>query len=148
METICTIGYTKKSLREFIERLQDAGVDCVVDIRLHNTSQLAGFSKKEDLQFILEDGFGIKYAHVDYFAPTEEILSDYKTGKSWDVYTARYSSLIDEREMVRAFLDLAEDNGWRKPCLLCAEDEPDQCHRRLLAEAIAGEADGLEVRHL
>lgn len=148
MEILYTIGYTKKSLREFIERLRGAGVDCVVDIRLHNTSQLAGFAKKDDLQFLLEEGFGIGYTHRDEFAPTEEILSDYKSGKKWEVYHARFKSLIDERGMVDSFLELARENGWRRPCLLCSEDEPDKCHRRLVAEAVAREVDNLEVRHL
>lgn len=148
METLYTIGYTKKGLRDFVGRLRDAGVDCVVDIRLQNTSQLAGFAKKDDLEFLLSEGFGIGYIHMIDLAPTQELLDNYKTNKDWDDYDKRYSALIGERGMVGTFLHEAEKRGWKKPCLLCAEDKSDKCHRRLLAEAIADKVAGLEVRHL
>lgn len=148
MDALYTVGYTKKSLRDFITRLRGAGVDCVVDIRLQNTSQLAGFAKKDDLGFLLEDGFGIGYTHMVDLAPSEGMLADYKADKDWKRYHERYAALIEERGMVHAFLRAARDAGWRRPCLLCAEDAPDKCHRRILAEAIADEVDGLEVSHL
>ena len=78
MPTICTIGYTKKSLEHFVRLLQEAGVDAVIDIRLRNTSQLAGFAKRDDLAFLLCKGFGIKYEHHPELAPTPEILDAYK----------------------------------------------------------------------
>ncbi|OFX16899.1 MAG: hypothetical protein A2Z18_11425 [Armatimonadetes bacterium RBG_16_58_9] len=143
-----TIGYTKKSLADFIGRLRDAQVDCVVDVRLLNTSQLAGFAKRDDLKFLLEQGFGIGYTHIPEFAPTPELLADYKKDKDWDVYAKSYRLLIEERDMVGHFLDAANRNGWQRPCLLCAEDESDHCHRRLLAEAISANVDSVEVRHL
>ncbi len=148
MERLCTIGYTKKSLQDFIARLKDAGVDSVVDIRLQNTSQLAGFAKRDDLEFLLTQGFGIGYAHLIELAPSEELLTDYKAGKDWEDYRTRYAVLVEERDMVSTFLDAAREAGWQRPCLLCAEDKPDQCHRRLLAEAIQRAVGDLEVVHL
>lgn len=148
MRELFTIGYTKKRLREFVTRIKTAGVDCVVDIRLNNTSQLAGFAKREDLGFLLEEGFGIRYVHMLSLAPTEEILSRYKSGKDFKAYASSYAELMEGRGMVTSFLKSAEDGGWERPCLLCAEDESDKCHRRLLAEAIAERSSGLEVRHL
>jgi len=148
MRELCTIGYTKKGLREFIRRLRDAGVDCLVDVRLNNTSQLAGYAKRDDLEFLLAEGFDIGYTHMAELAPSEEMLADYKSGKDWDAYTARYARLVDERDMASRFLAAAEANGWIRPCLLCAEDSSDKCHRRLLAEAIAARVAGLNVRHL
>lgn len=148
METLFTIGYTKKTLQEFIERLKNAGVDCIVDIRLNNTSQLAGFSKKDDLDFLLNQGFGISYIHLPELAPSEEILARYKADKNWAVYERDYGELADKRNMVKLFLDTAAQEGWRRPCLLCAEDIADHCHRRVLAEKIQAEVSGLEVKHL
>ncbi|MCL5103082.1 MAG: DUF488 domain-containing protein [Armatimonadetes bacterium] len=148
MDALYTIGYTKKTLREFISRLRTARVDCVVDIRLNNTSQLAGFSKRDDLDFLLKEGFGIGYVHVPEFAPTEEMLGEYKTGKDWDLYESRYWGLTEEREMSRRFVDLVKKNGWRRPCLLCAEPEADHCHRRILATAVEVRMMVLEVIHL
>lgn len=148
MKALYTIGYTKSTLRCFIERLKAAGVDGVIDIRLNNTSQLAGFSKKDDLDFLLGEGFGIDYVHLQELAPTPEILDDYKKSKDWAVYQSRYSRLIAERDMVGALTRLVSDRGLSKPCLLCAEPNPDKCHRRLLAQAVQLSSGNLEVIHL
>lgn len=148
MKALYTIGYTKKDLREFIRRLKGHGVDCVVDIRLHNTSQLAGFSKKEDLEFLLRDGFGINYVHMPELAPSEEIFNSLKRNKDWESYRDSYRALIEERGMVDLFLKAADENNWEGPCLLCAEDTSEHCHRRMLAEAIQENVEGLEVMHI
>lgn len=148
MQTLYTIGYTKKSLEEFIELLKKAEVDCVVDIRLHNTSQLAGFSKKDDLEYLLTQGFGTGYVHMPELAPSEEILSAYKASNDWKAYEEHYREMMADEWMVYTFLRAQEQAGWEKPCLLCAEEKADKCHRRLLAEAIAEQVEGLEVSHL
>ncbi|MEN6356908.1 MAG: DUF488 domain-containing protein [Armatimonadota bacterium] len=148
MRTIYTIGYTKKCLKDFIERLRHAGIDCVVDVRRHNTSQLAGFSKKDDLEYLLTQGFDIDYVHMPDLAPSEDILSAYKSDKNWKIYELRYRMLMDRERMAATFMKASEQADWQAPCLLCAEDKPDKCHRRLLAEAIAEQSDNLEVSHL
>lgn len=145
---IYTIGYTKKSLEDFIGLLRGAGVDCVIDIRLNNTSQLAGFSKKNDLAFLLKEGFAIDYIHIPDLAPSEEILTDYKSSKDWALYQDRYIELAKEREMVDILRDAIQSGGWKSPCLLCAEPEPDRCHRRLLAEKFCDSIQCSEVVHL
>ncbi|MCL4500051.1 MAG: DUF488 domain-containing protein [Chloroflexi bacterium] len=136
MQALYTIGYTKKTLREFISRLRTAQVDCVVDVRLNNTSQLAGFSKRDDLEFLLMEGFGIGYVHAPEFAPTEEMLHAYKNSKDWDSYESAYWGLAEERGMSFAFIKLAKKAGCQRPCLLCAEPDAEHCHRRILAQAI------------
>ncbi len=93
--TLCTIGFAKKSLRKFIGLLQDAGVTKVIDIRLHNTSQLAGYAKRDDLEFILET-FGIAYEHVPELAPTEELMKSYKKGSTdWETYTVAFEETME-----------------------------------------------------
>lgn len=142
---ICTIGFAKKGLREFIAGLKAAGVVKVIDVRLRNTSQLAGYAKKEDLAYILEL-VGIAYEHHPELSPTEEILSDYKAKKiSWPEYERRFLELLAARQ---PFNDspLLRDAG--PVCLLCAEEKPAQCHRRLVAEHLAALLPGAVVRHL
>jgi uncharacterized protein (DUF488 family) len=146
LEILFTIGYTRKSLKAFVELLRTSGVDAVVDIRLHNTSQLAGFAKRDDLAFLLREGFGIAYEHRPELAPTEELLARYRRDRDWTEYVVTFERLIEEREMetvARAALA-----PYRRPCLLCAEDRPEQCHRRLLAERLQAAIPGLEVIHL
>jgi len=142
---VCTIGFAKKNLRTFIEKLQVAHVKKIIDIRLHNTSQLAGYAKKDDLEYILSL-VGIAYEHHPELAPTEGILDGYKGKKiSWAEYERQFSELLISR-------DLLKNSPLRKEpgpiCLLCAEDKPTQCHRRLVAEHIAGRVNGVEIRHL
>ena len=146
MKKLCTIGHTKKSLEHFINLLRNAGVDLMMDIRLKNTSQLAGFSKRDDLAFLLREGFGIEYVHLPDLAPTQEMLDDYSTTKDWEMYEAKFRELIVERDMSHLVLDCASEH--KTPCLLCSEDDPTKCHRRLLAEVLAASLPGLEVFHL
>ena len=117
----------------------------VVDIRLHNTSQLAGYAKKDDLEYVL-DLVGIAYEHHPELAPTEEILDGYKKkGISWAEYERLFRALLAERDPLKNS-PLAREPG---PIgLLCAEDKPTQCHRRLVADHFAERVQGIEIRHL
>ena len=144
---VCTIGFSHKDLREFIKRLKNAGVEKVIDIRLHNTSQLAGYAKMQDLEYILEL-VGIDYEHVLELAPTEELMKDYKGRKIiWEEFQDTYNGLLAERKPLNSF-DLH-----RQPnviCLLCAEDKPDKCHRNPAAQYIKANHGSEEVviKHL
>ena len=93
-----TIGFTQKSAREFFTALKDAGVKRVVDVRLNNNSQLAGFSKKDDLPYFLKEIGGIEYVHLPELAPTQDILDAYKKRKGdWNVYEEKFLDLMARR---------------------------------------------------
>lgn len=146
MSTVFTIGHAQKSLERFIRLLQDAEVDAVIDIRLRNTSQLAGFAKRDDLAFILRDGFGIEYRHRLELAPTGEILDAYKADGDWSAYERAFRLLLAERDAVAIGRELLARH--RRPCLLCSEPTDDHCHRRLVAEWWAENLCDVEVIHL
>ena len=117
----------------------------VIDIRLNNTSQLAGYAKKEDLEYVLEL-VGIGYEHRPEFAPTETLFKDYKSKKiSWDEFQALFNKILDERKPLKDF-DFAKQP--EVICLLCAEDLAIHCHRRLVAEYMQEHVEELEIRHL
>ncbi len=142
---IFTIGFTKKNAREFFTKLRDAGVRRLLDVRLNNTSQLSGFAKKDDLKFFLQELAGIDYVHLSDLAPTQEILDAYKKRKgSWDEYERAFLDLMSDRriedKLDRALLD--------QGCLLCSEQKPHQCHRRLVAEYLREKWGEIEVEHL
>ncbi len=142
---ICTIGFAKKNLRTFIKRLQLAGVTKVIDIRLHNTSQLAGYAKKDDLEYILSL-VGIGYEHHPELAPTEEILDGYKKKKlPWQDYEKKFKEVLIQRNPIQS-INFMNEKG--PICLLCAEDKPIQCHRRLVAEYYSANIEGLQIKHL
>ena len=126
---IYTIGYTQKSAEEFFKLLIDNGVEQVVDIRLNNTSQLSGFTKKNDLIYFLRELADIKYMEIKMLAPTKEILNEYRNTKNWENYEKSFVELLEERD-VQKNLDkrLLKD----KFCLLCSEANPAYCHRRLV----------------
>jgi uncharacterized protein (DUF488 family) len=144
--TIYTIGYTKKSLEQFIHLLQHAGVDAVVDIRLRNTSQLAGFAKREDLRFLLRTGFAIEYEPRLDLAPTPEIMDAYKATGDWPTYERDFLKLLAERDATTIGRELLAT--YRRLCLLCTEATPEHCHRRLVAEWWAEHLPDIEILHL
>jgi uncharacterized protein (DUF488 family) len=146
MPTIYTIGTTQKPLERFIRLLQKAGVDAVIDVRLRNTSQLAGFAKRDDLAFLLRQGFNIEYEHHPELAPTPEILDAYKAEGDWPAYEREFLPLLAERDAGTIGQELLA--RYRSPCLLCAEPTPDRCHRRLVAEWWAEHIHDVEVVHL
>ena len=144
--TIYTIGFTQLALAEFVALLHGAGVDALIDTRLRNTSQLAGWAKRDDLAFLLREGFGIAYEHIESFAPTDALLDSYRASRDWDAYAAAYRALLVQREAATTGRALLA--RYRAPCLLCSEPTPNRCHRRLLAEYLAEELDGIVTTHL
>ena len=144
--TVSTIGFTKTTAGDFFERLLKAGVKKVVDVRLHNTSQLAAFAKADDLAYFLKKIGGIQYVHRPLLAPTDPMLKAYKKEKgNWREYEDRFLKLMSEREIEKRFTPEAFDGV----CILCSEASPQHCHRRLVCEYLNKKWDGqLAVHHL
>lgn len=140
-----TIGFTQKTLRQFVGLLREAAVDGVVDVRLNNSSQLAGYAKRDDLAFILET-YGIGYYEERQLAPTAPLLDAYHRDRDWEVYASAFEALLTQRPLLEVFERI--EAQFARPCLLCAEPEPTHCHRRLVAEAFMRLRPALEVRHL
>jgi uncharacterized protein (DUF488 family) len=141
-----TIGFTKKNAQKFFSLLQQGGVRKVLDTRLNNVSQLAGFTKRDDLSFFLKEVAGISYQHAEQLAPTDLMLKRYKKGEiSWDAYAADYLTLIEKRKVEHQFTREDLDGV----CLLCSEATPHHCHRRLAAEFFQHQLGcGVEIIHL
>ncbi len=142
---IFTIGFTKTSAESFFKRLQKAGVKKVLDVRLNNVSQLAGFAKKNDLHYFLKSLCGIEYEHLPELAPTKEMLDTYKRQKGdWEDYEKHFLQLITSRQIEKTLPRAAIDGA----CLLCSEDKPHHCHRRLVADYLQKKWGNLDIAHL
>jgi len=142
---VFTIGFTKTSARTFFTKLRDSGAIRLLDVRLNNVSQLAGFAKKDDLAFFLKSICQMDYVHEPRLAPTQEMLDTYKKQKgSWSDYEQRFLSLMQARRIE----DCVSPELIQDSCLLCSEDRPDHCHRRLVVEYLQQKWGDLEVRHL
>jgi uncharacterized protein (DUF488 family) len=140
-----TIGFTKKNAESFFETLRAAKVKRIVDVRLNNVSQLAGFSKRDDLAYFLKNICDIEYAHLPILAPDQAMLDAYKKdGGTWADYEIAFNQLMAQRH-VEASLPIEVLDG---SCLLCSEEKPDYCHRRLVADIAQRLHPGLDVRHL
>ncbi|MDE2744607.1 MAG: DUF488 domain-containing protein [Chloroflexota bacterium] len=145
-----TIGFTKKSAREFFdELLRPSGVGRVIDVRLRPSSQLAGFAKVSksggDFEFLLDRLCGMDYFHVPLLSPSEELFTSYRGGDiTWDEYCEGYLELLAEREAERELDRALFDDG----VLLCSEDTPERCHRRLAAEYLKHHWGDVEIIHL
>ena len=143
--TLFTIGFTGNSAMDFFEKLKQAGVRCVVDIRLNNVSQLAGFAKKRDLEYFLRTIADIDYVHERELAPSKEILDDYKKKRiDWNEYERRYRNILDERQPAKRL----KPGDFDCACLLCSEPAAEHCHRRLAAEYLRDEWGNVTIHHL
>ena len=139
-----TIGFTKTTAHGFFSRIKDAGVERILDVRLNNVSQLSGFAKRDDLKYFAAELCGADYEHLRELAPEKSILDEYKKNKgSWEKYEEKFHALMVKRR-IEDFDRGKFDNG----CLLCSEDKPHNCHRRLVAEYLQQYWDNLEVIHL
>ncbi len=145
MKKLNTIGFTKKSAREFFELLQANSVRVLADIRLNNTSQLAGFTKSPDLEYFLSL-VGISYIYWPQVAPTKEIFTRYKDDGDWEAMEKAYRAHIETSGAIddRILSEVRKGDV----CLLCSEAAPEKCHRRLLAEMIRDLVHDVEIRHL
>ena len=142
---VSTIGFTRKSAQRFFELLRESGAKRIVDVRLNNGSQLAGFAKKDDLAWFARELCGVDYVHLPILAPTKELLSGYRNGQiGWGDYETEFFRLMEERRIESELSREVIDFG----CLLCSEDQPHHCHRRLVAEYLNGHWGGLTINHL
>ncbi len=142
---VFTIGFTKKPARRFFDLLRESGAKRVVDVRLNNVSQLAGFAKKDDLAWFLQKICGMEYIHVPELAPTQEILDDYKKRRGdWSTYETQFLELMRQRRIEETVPKEIIADG----CLLCSEDKPHHCHRRLVAGYLKQYWGDVEIAHL
>lgn len=140
-----TIGFTKKSAKRFFDLLKGSGAKRLVDVRLNNVSQLAGFAKKDDLAYFVNEICGMEYVHLAELAPTQEMLDEYKKQKGeWRAYEDRFLSLMERRRIEETVPKEVIADG----CLLCSEDKPHHCHRRLVAEYLKKHWGDVDVAHL
>jgi len=145
-----TIGFTKKSAREFfVELLGPSGATRVIDVRLRPSSQLAGFAKVSksggDFEYLLDRLCGMDYVHIPLLAPSDELFTSYRGGDiTWEEYEERYLELLAEREVTREL----DRTLFADAVLLCSEDTPERCHRRLAAEYLQQHWGDIEITHL
>jgi len=126
--------------------LKSYGIERLLDIRLNNTSQLAGFAKASDLPYFLREICGVDYEHEPLLAPTQDILDAFKKNKgSWEVYERAFLALLNTRQVEAK---LSRDSFLKKTVLLCSEATPEHCHRRLVIEYLQQQWDGVTMRHL
>lgn len=144
--SVSTIGFTKTTAAQFFTRLTNASVKKIIDVRLHNTSQLAGFAKAEDLSYFLKTIGKIEYQHLPILAPSDEMLRAYKKNKgSWEEYAKSFLGLMKQRK-IEEILDPKVLEG---ACLLCSEATAHHCHRRLVCEYLNEKwHNQLSVKHL
>ena len=143
---IFTIGFTKKSAGDFFGRLRRAGIKRLIDVRLNNSSQLAGFAKRDDLAFFLRELCGAEYIHEPMLAPTKELFDAYKKHKgSWEDFEHGFLALMAEQR-IEEHLDR---QLFDVPCvLLCSEATPEHCHRRLVLEYLQQKWANVDGIHL
>ena len=143
---IYTIGFAGRNAESFFVALRGAGIKCLIDVRLNNTSQLAGFTKQGDLPFFLREMLGAGYRLEPLLAPTQELLDEYRKLKGgWPNYERRYLALLAERR-VEERIDRQQFDV--PSVLLCSEATAEYCHRRLICEYLDHAWGGVTAVHL
>jgi uncharacterized protein (DUF488 family) len=143
---IYTIGFTQTTAEHFFGRLADAGVQRLLDVRLNNSSQLAGFAKSKDLPYFLRELVGATYEHEPRLAPTQQLLDSYKKQKGdWVAYETHFLKLMAERHVEGALTRSSFDTP---TALLCSEAGPEHCHRRLVCNYLATRWSDVHAVHL
>ncbi len=143
---IFTIGFAGKSASGFFEQMREHGIELLVDVRINNKSQLAGFAKQADLEFFLRELAGARYRHEVRLAPTREMLKAYR-GKdmTWEEYERRFLDLMAERKVED---DIPLEWFEEPTVLLCSESSPERCHRRLVVEYLSEAWGDIQAVHL
>jgi len=143
---VYTIGFAGKNAETFFNLLKKSGADHLIDIRLNNVSQLAGFTKKDDLRFFLKEILGWGYYHRLELAPTKDILNAYKKhNENWAIYEEKFIALMERRSIETSI----KKDDISNAVLLCSEHKPEYCHRRLVVEYLNKKWDSaLEIQHL
>lgn len=142
---VFTVGFTKKTAGDFFEKLRAAGIKRVVDVRLNKVSQLAGFSKRDDLEYFLKQILNVEYVEAPLLAPTQPMLDAYKKSKgNWEDYERDFLRLMEERH-IEGKIDPSILAGG---CLLCSEDKPHHCHRRLVVDYLQKKWGNLSIQHI
>lgn len=143
---VYSVGFTKKKAEEFFGLLKSAKIARLIDVRLNNSSQLAAFAKRDDLQYFLREICGAEYIHEPLLAPTQELLDSYKKKKgSWADYERKFLALMEERKVA----EILDRSLFSVPsALLCSEDSAEHCHRRVVLEHLYDKWGNLHIRHI
>jgi uncharacterized protein (DUF488 family) len=139
---IFTIGYEAATMAEFLGALRAAGVQLVIDVRALPLSRRPGFSKSP-LRAALDEA-GIDYIHLKALGTPAEGRSAARAGKAEELKRI-YAGQLDLPEAIVQAEQMRELASEKPSALLCYEREPAQCHRSLLLDAVAPNAD---VTHL
>ena len=143
---IYSIGFTQKSAGEFFGTLKANGIERLLDVRLNNTSQLAGFAKQADLAYFLREICNCAYEHEPLLAPEQPMLDAYKKKKgNWDDYAELFLALMRKRKIESS---ISSESFEQKTVLLCSEATAEHCHRRLVLEYLQEKWGGVTIRHL
>lgn len=150
MNNIYTIGFTKKDAKTFFELLKKNGINLIIDVRLNNVSQLAGFSKYPDIEYFLNNICNCKYKSDKLFSPEESTLKKYKNNDiAWEEYVEQFNKTMEKRNIkeyiIKQYSNLIKDNNI---CFLCSENTPEFCHRRLVAEIFLEIFENCRIIHL
>jgi uncharacterized protein (DUF488 family) len=139
---IFTIGYEATTVPEFVAALQKAGVERVIDVRALPLSRRPGFSKSP-LKAALGEA-GIEYVHLKALGTPAEGRAAARAGRHNDLERIYAGQLeLPEAIMQSAqMLDLARE---KPSALLCMEREPAHCHRTLLLNAVAPDAEVIDL---
>ena len=144
MQKLFTIGYEGKTQAEFLEELQAAGVELVIDVRAVAASRRPGFSKTALANGLRERG--IDYLHLRPLGTPADGRQAARAGRIGEM-RAIYAEQLETSEAALALEQALAEASARPAALLCYEREAPDCHRSMLAQRMV-ERTPFEVRDL
>jgi uncharacterized protein (DUF488 family) len=142
MPSVWTIGYERLLPPQLVAELAAARVERVLDVRFRPQSRRPGMSKTR-LGHLLE-AHGIAYEHRRALGTPPDLRHDFHAGRIAQARSG-YRAYV-ETNSAEALDLLAHDvEHGPRTALLCLEEDPAGCHRRVLCEVLAERLPGLEV---
>lgn len=137
MQKVYVLSAYETTAADFFQRVAAEETDLVLDVRLNNSSQLCGFTKKKDLAFFVPKLAGAKYVHDLLFAPDKGLLDLYtKKRIGWEEYSDAYDLLLDKRKAMTAYERKYKDFGC--VCLLGTQTKKRRSHNEILYRRVCG----------
>ena len=126
--------------------MREAKIERLIDVRLNNTSHLAGFARREDLRYLLHEICDAVYVYEPLLAPTKGMLNAYKKAMGmWAEYENRFLALMRERRIEK---HVDRESFATRTAFLCSERTPEYCHRRLMIEDLGDAWGEVSIFHL
>jgi len=138
-------SYQSKSIDDLISQLKSHNISTLVDVREIPISRKKGFSKTVFSEYLNKNG--IEYIHLKKLGSPKNIRKELKQNKDYFSFFEKYLEYIQLHKNI--INDLYKIILEKNCCIMCYEDLPFKCHRKIICDEIKKmDGNGLKIEHL